>query len=345
MSRVAITGGSGFIGSNLVEYLSNAGHEVLSLDLRPPRNPAAQCAFKPLDVLDRNGFIDAIATFDPHYFIHLASRTDLAGKSEHEYRANIEGVSNAVAAALSGSSLKRALFASSMYVCNMGYIPQSDEDYCPHTAYGKSKVIGEQIVRRELGDRRNWAFIRPTSIWGPWFGEPYITFFHVVRNGMYLHPRGHRIRRSYGFVLNTVHQIARLMEHDDEAKIQGRVFYVADYEPIDTRAWAQTIASNFGSTRIHDVPLAVLRLAAKVGDIQKRLGVKNPKLTTFRLNNLLTNAVFDLSPLREIAGPQPYTISEGVTITVKWMRKFALGKEPESRDGKPEASREVKGSE
>lgn len=162
---------------------------------------------------------------------------------------------------------------------------------------------------------------------------------------MYFHPRGHRVRRSYGFVLNTVQQLSRLMEYEDPAKIQGRVFYLADYEPTDTRAWAEAIASSFGSTRIHDAPLVLLRMAAKMGDLQKKFGVEEPRLTTFRLNNLLTNAVFDLGPISEIAGPQPYTMNEGVTITVKWMRQYAQGKEPESRDGKQEASRGVTGLE
>ena len=34
-----------------------------------------------------------------------------------------------------------------MLVCRLGYRPKNDTDYAPTTAYGKSKVAGEQIVR------------------------------------------------------------------------------------------------------------------------------------------------------------------------------------------------------
>ena len=300
--------------------MCHSGHEVLNLDSNPPRNPVAQCEFTRLDILDRQSFIGIIRDFDPHYIVHLAARTDLNGKTEEEYPQNTLGVSNAVAAAQSCRSLRRIIFASSMYVCKLGYIPRSDEDYCPHTAYGESKVLGEQIVRGELGDKCSWTIVRPTSIWGPWFEVPYITFFHVVRKGMYFHPRGHRVMRSYGFVLNTTHQLQKLIECEDGERVHKKVFYLADYEPTDSRRWAETIANRFGDCRIHDSPLILMKMVAGVGDAFKKIGISKFPLTTFRLNNMVTNAVFDLRPIQEIAGEQPYSLEEGVAITVDWMQ-------------------------
>lgn len=329
MSRVIVTGGSGFIGSNLVEYLATAGHDVLSLDIKRPRNDASRGRFLPLDILDRQAFVEAVATFDPHYIFHLAARTDLEGKSDADYAANIEGVSNAVAAGLSARSLKRMVFASSMYVCRMGHIPRRDDEYCPHTAYGRSKVLGEQIVRQEAANKSCWAIVRPTSIWGPWFAIPYISFFHAVSRGFYVHPKGHSIRRSYGFVLNTVLQLRQLMEYADSSKVHQRMFYLADYEPVDPLRWAQVISDCFGSPKVRQAPLGLLRLGAKIGDGLKLLGLINPPLFSSRLNNLLTNAVFDLTPIREISPEQPYTLPEGVAITVEWMRQHVLRSQPD----------------
>lgn len=328
MSRVVITGGSGFIGSNLVEYLSVAGHEVLNLDIKQPRNQAARGQFIPVDIRDRQAFVDVVSKFDPHYIFHLSARTDLEGRSEADYAANIGGVSNAVAAALSAPSLQRVVFASSMYVCRMGYVPRRDDEYCPHTAYGQSKVLGEQIVRREAADKFCWTIVRPTSIWGPWFAIPYISFFHAVRRGLYFHPRGHNIRRSYGFVLNTVWQLRQLMECDDAGKLHSRMFYVADYEPTDPLLWAQTIAECFGARKVSEAPLSLLKIGAKIGDLLKLAGMTAPPIFSSRLKNLLTNAVFDLDPIREISGPQPYTMAEGVALTVEWMRHHVPQGEP-----------------
>lgn len=316
-----MTGGSGFIGTNLIQHCSDRGHEVLNLDVRHPRNPRAPGSFVQTDILDRDGLMDTVRNFDPTYIVHLAGRTDLGGSSDQDYAANIQGVSNMVAAARVARQLKRALFASSMYVCRLGYIPHHDDDYCPHTAYGHSKQVGEQLVRQQAGDNFCWTLVRPTSIWGPWFEVPYRGFFNTVRKGLYVHPSGVEIRRSYGFVLNTVVQISRLLENAEGDAVHGKVFYLADYEPTDPLDWAQTIAHRFGSRPIRRVPIAALRVGARVGDFLQTAGMRNPPLSSFRLNNLLTNAVFDLSSTRQVAGDLPYTLEQGVQITVDWMRR------------------------
>ncbi len=43
--------------------------------------------------------------------------------------------------------VERAVIASSRLVCRIGYQPGFDEDYCPTTAYGASKVETECLVR------------------------------------------------------------------------------------------------------------------------------------------------------------------------------------------------------
>ena len=321
MSRIIVTGGSGFIGTNLIQHCSDGGHEVLNIDIRHPKNPAAPGFFVQADILDPRVLMETIRDFDPQYIVHLAARTDLDGTTDRDYAANIEGVSNMIAAAKVAPKLKRAIFASSMYVCKLGYIPRRDDDYCPHTAYGHSKQLGEELVRQQAGDRFAWTLIRPTSIWGPWFDVPYRGFFDTVRKGFYVHPHGYEIRRSYGFVLNTVVQISRLLEALADETVHRKVFYVADYEPTDPLDWAQTIADRFGSRQIRQVPIAALRLGARAGDLLKAAGMRNPPLSSFRLNNLLTSAVFDLDSTRQVAGELPYTMEQGVQITVDWMRR------------------------
>jgi len=335
MARILVTGGS---GTSLVEFCLSRGDEVLNLDVRPPRNPALAHAARPVDILDPARLTEAVRDYRPEYIFHLAARTDLEGKRLADYAANTVGVSNLIAAASGVSSLQRVVFASSMYVCRLGYIPRHESDYCPHTCYGESKVLGEKIIREQAGDSFAWTIVRPTSIWGPWFDVPYKGFFKAVEKGIYFHPRGRTVRRSYGFVLNVVAQLAGLISPQVDAhRVHGRTFYLADYEPVDVRQWADMIAMAFGKGKTREAPLSLLRVIAAGGDWGKRLGVRNPPLTSTRLNNLLTSAVFDMSAVQSLCGESPYTLEAGVRITVEWMRRAessslkALPAQPECR--------------
>jgi nucleoside-diphosphate-sugar epimerase len=120
--------------------------------------------------------------------VHLGARTDLGETEDIQgYDANIQGVKNLIDAINATPSVTRVLFASSMLVCKFGYRPQSDNDYCPDTLYGQSKVKTENIIRQTKLSAE-WAIIRPTSIWGPWFAEPYLNFFQMIVAGRFVHP-------------------------------------------------------------------------------------------------------------------------------------------------------------
>jgi nucleoside-diphosphate-sugar epimerase len=55
MARVLVTGGSGFIGTNIVEHYRSSGHEVTSLDVLPPQHPQHGTLWGKVDLLDRRG--------------------------------------------------------------------------------------------------------------------------------------------------------------------------------------------------------------------------------------------------------------------------------------------------
>jgi GlcNAc-P-P-Und epimerase len=316
--RVLVTGGSGFIGTNLVSHLAGLGVAVTNLDLAPPRDPAQHHSWVEADVCDRHGLVEAVRRARPDVIVHLAARTDLGGATIDDYRANTHGVTNLVEAAGAAESVRRVVFGSSQLVCTPGQVPAHDLEYSPPNPYGESKVAGERIVRAGAGDDLEWVLVRPTSIWGPWFEEPYNTFFRTVQSGRYLHPRGIRIRKSFGYVGNAVHQLRCLIEAP-AADIHGRVLYLADYEPYAVREWAELIAGALGARPVRDVPVGVLRVAAKGGDLLRRLGLEHPPLTSYRLRNLLTETVFDMEPLRRLCGPLPWSLEEGTEVTARWL--------------------------
>lgn len=323
MARILVTGGSGFIGTNLVEYYCARGDQVINLDIAPPRNPEHGALWRKADLLDRAALMRAVADAGPDVVFHMGARTDLGGKSIHDYPANTEGVTNLIDALRGVRALQLAVFASSMLVCRIGYRPSDELDYCPSTAYGESKIAGEQLVRKEAARRFPWIIVRPTSIWGPWFGAPYRDFFTAVWRGLYVHPYGCRIQRSYGFVLNNVAQLDRLAAAGG-GSLLGRTVYLADYEPIEIKHWADTIQRTLGVRPVREVPLWVFRTAARVGDVLKYLGYAIPPMSSYRLNNLLTEMIHGTDPLRAACGDTPYSMEEGVRITCDWLRRNAV---------------------
>lgn len=323
MSRILVTGGSGFIGTNLVQEHRSNGDEVLNLDIRPPRCGAHAPNWVRSDIRDKAALGRAFEQFRPEYVYHMAARADLDGRSLDDYDSNTLGVSNVLEVATKAAGIRRVVYASTMLVCRLGYMPKHDSDYCPDTAYGESKVEGERRVRAAANGRADWIIARPTSIWGPWFDAPYKNFFATVRRRLYVHPRGVEVRRSYGFVGNVVFELKKLLLAP-AASVHEKTFYVGDYRPTDVRDWANTVRSAFGlAGTVPEVPLVALRYLSRLGDLLHGAGLKRPPLTSRRLHNLVTNAVFDFGPLQEICGSLPYNLDEGVQLTVDWMLSHA----------------------
>ena len=205
-----------------------------------------------------------------------------------------------------------------MLVCKIGYVPAHEKDYCPSTQYGESKVEGERLVRELATGRIAWVAVRPTSIWGPWFAAPYKDFFTAVRLGIYAHPRGVRIRRSYGFVLNTVFQLDQIRVHQGGALL-GKTIYIADYQPVELHEWGTLIQQRLQARRIPEFPMALFRLGAWLGDVLKGCGFRYFPLTSFRLRNMLTETIHDTTPLLNLTGALPHTTADGVRLTCDWL--------------------------
>jgi len=310
-----ITGASGFIGTSLIQYYMIQGFNVLNIDINPPQDSNHLNVWKKIDITDRDNLSSTITTFNPHFIIHLAARTDLNGSSMEDYAANTIGVENMLAAANKCSNLKRVLIASSMLVCKSGYQPKSEVDYKPDTIYGESKVQTE-VITRNFGIKSDWAILRPTSIWGPWFKEPYRNFFDMVIGGKYFHIGHKSCTKTYGYIGNAIYQIDSIL-NADATDIQGKVFYIGDYEPYQIEKWGDEIADQLGR-KIRRMPFIFIQIAAIAGDILKALKIAFP-MSSFRLKNMTTDNIIDLSHTQKIAPNLPFSRVAGIKETLKWL--------------------------
>ena len=316
MERIVITGGSGFIGTNLISEM-NTEFDILNLDIREPRDKSQMKYWKKVDILDFEHLRENVVEFKPSYIIHLAARCDLDGKSVEEYKENSVGVDNILRVAKEIKTLKKIIITSSMLVIAPGIFPENEKFYHPSTFYGESKVITEKITW-DANLKCDWAIVRPTSIWGPWFGEPYYDFFKMIMKKRYIHIGGNTSIMTYGYVKNTVRQYITILKKDTSNI--GRVFYLGDYTPINVEAWADVIAKKV-NIHIWTCPMWIMKVAAKIGDCLMTFGVTFP-ITSFRLKNMTISNVFKMDSTKRVIAHLPYNIETGVEQTLEWMNNY-----------------------
>jgi nucleoside-diphosphate-sugar epimerase len=328
--RVLVTGSAGFIGRRLVRALVGAGHEVGGLDRRDAPPEASQMTvYHKCDLLDRSALVRAVREFAPDAVAHLGARTDLDESVGLEgYAANIEGVSHLVEAVRATPSVRRCLWTSSQLVCRIGYVPAGPLDFQPDTIYGRSKVRTEEIVRANDGGGRDWVLLRPTTAWGPGMSPHYQRLLRMIRSGTYFHVGRGPLLKSYGYVDNMAHQYVKLLAAPRE-RVHGRVFFLADYEPIDLIAWCDALQAELNAPRIRTLPRSIARLLAQMGDVINSAGFRAFPFNSFRLRNILTQYRFNLDDTRDVCGPVPFTMREGVAHTVSWFS--ALEADEQSR--------------
>lgn len=321
--KVLITGGSGFIGTNYIDYIcANSNYEIINIDINRPKKIDQEKYWRECDINDYDKLLAIIQKFKPEYVVHLAAQTGVNRFDDiNSFSTNIEGVRNLINALIDVNTAKRVIFTSSLLVCKMGYMPKDDTDYMPSTAYGRSKVEGEKIIRGWNNVPFSWTIIRPISVWGPWMGEPYYNFFKSVMQGWYFHIGSGHYNRSMGYVENIAHEIHSIL-CAQSTKVHQKTYYVGDLIPTDLYDFAEEIRSQTRSRKIMHIPLPITKIAAGIGDLLKIVGWAGVPLSSFRLNNITTEYTFDLSPIISISGELPYDYKEGISRTLEWMKSI-----------------------
>jgi GlcNAc-P-P-Und epimerase len=319
--RTLITGGSGFIGTNLIEALSHEGDTILNYSLLAPLKSEQTQYWRPGDILDPAKTTAVFQEFQPERVIHLAARAECDENTtlEEGYRVNIDGTRNVLNAIRATPSVQRAVITSSQFVCAPGRLPTSDIDYFPETVYGQSKVMTEKLTR-EANLPCCWTIIRPTNIWGPWHMRYRREFWRVVERGLYVHPGRQSVIRCYGYVKNVAYQIQKIFEARRDT-VHGKILYLGD-RPINLLDYANGFSRALTGHDARVIPRPLMRLVALLGDVPTRLTGEAFLINSSRLRSMTTNYETPMEPTFKLLGESPYTLEDGIKETVEWLRWY-----------------------
>ena len=180
--KILVTGGTGFVGSHLVDALLSRGDEVVCL----ARNPAKAAVLFPErgptvvhgSLTDTGAVARALSGVEMVY--HVAGITAARNRREF-FSVNTEATARLVASARENApDLSRFVYVSSQAAAGpsrKGRAIDESHEPAPVSRYGESKLAGEEAVR---GAEIPWTIVRPAAVYGPRDAE-FLRLFKVVR--------------------------------------------------------------------------------------------------------------------------------------------------------------------
>ena len=170
-----------------------------------------------------------------------------------------------------------------------------------------SMAAGRSFVPRPSGGRGS---ARPTTP----------SFYRSPRGAIVIRARRRR-RRPLALSGIRRYQIAQLLSAACRSVrrthvLSGRRAGLLRYEPSRRRCRKRSERSQSGRRRWPSVPGGRHRRA-----MLPPAWAGHPPITSFRLANMLTGSQFDLRELQRVTGPAPFTLRDGVSQTVGWLRR------------------------
>ena len=314
-----VTGGTGFVGRHLVEHLRSAGDDVTALVRSPTRaEPLAAIGarLERGDLNDHAALTRAVAGQDVVY--HVAGA--VAAPSEAAYLAgNRDGTANLVRAATDAGT-RRFIFVSSLAAAGPSQpgVPHRGEvEPHPVTAYGRSKLAGEAVVRAST---LAWTILRPPAVYGPRDRDNFLTVFKGLRLGIapVFGDGSTELSAVYAPDLAEALRAAGVTE-----ATVGRTYYPNHPEVVTSAELVRIIAGAAGrSVRIIGLPEPLARgILTVTGGVARLLG-RTTILNPDKANEFYQAAwTGDPAGLRQDTGWQArHDTAAGFAATFRWYR-------------------------
>jgi nucleoside-diphosphate-sugar epimerase len=323
--KVLVTGGSGFLGSYIVEQLARSGHEVVALVRRSSKtaflSSLPHVTFAYGSVEDAGAVETAVEGVDA--IIHSAGLVKARKPSDFEL-VNVEGTKNLLASAKKRrDQVKRFVYISSLTAVGPsedGSPVAADREPNPVTHYGRSKLHAERAVLAAKDDM-HVTVIRPPMVYGPRDNESFAFFQTVSRRVLpFLGDGKNTLSIIYG--ADAASACIRALFADIPS---GRCYFVEDgkiYVWRDMLAELERVLARRALIRL-SVPFFVLRGVAAVSEMSGRLRKTAVMLTRDKVHELAApHWVCDATDTRAELGWQPEVDwAEGARRAAAWYRE------------------------
>lgn len=298
MLKIAITGASGFVGTNLQNYLYGS-YEIEPYTVRYTPNQEFEIK---ADVL-----------------IHLAGKAhDLkkVSKPEDYYYSNFELTKQLFNSFLT-SNAKTFIFVSTVKAVadEVKGILTEDEIPNPKTHYGIAKQQAEQyILSQKLPMDKRVYILRPCMIHGPGNKGNLNLLYQLVAKGLPWPLGAFENQRSFLSIENLCFVIKELL---DNVTIPSGVYQIADDQSISTNELIQLLGTSLDkTTRIWKIPSYWIKGISKIGDYLS-LPLNSERLQKLTENYVVSNQKI----VNAIGKPLPVNTKAGLLQTFESFKK------------------------
>jgi dihydroflavonol-4-reductase len=317
--KAFVTGGTGFVGSHLVEALSRVGVEIFALI----RNPKRLKWLKGLNFHILEGDLFSIPSLpgDLDVVYHLAALTK-ATKAKDYYTVNHRGT-----ASLFESLSRQGLNPKIIQVSSLsasgpsveGRPVREDDPPQPVSPYGRSKLLAEgEALRRK--DKLSVVILRPGTIFGA-RDRDMLVLLKLVKRGILPKIFDGRLRVSLCYIKDVVRALLLCLRHNLSS---GEILHIAAADPPSAMDIGQMAAGLMGlKPRLVNISPRVAGAAARMMEWSARLAKKRASLNRNLLREMKEITwVADVRKAAERLGfraetPLPMALIE----TIGWYRE------------------------
>jgi 3beta-hydroxy-delta5-steroid dehydrogenase/steroid delta-isomerase len=325
LGHVLVTGGSGFVGANLVTSLLDRGYRVRSFDRAPsplPQHPKLEVLQG--DITDEAVCAAAVDGIDTIF--HTAAIIELMGGAsvteeyrQRSYGVNVGGTKNLIHAGQQ-AGVKRFVYTASNSVVMGGQRISGGDETMPYTErfadlYTETKVLAEKFALSQNGvDGMLTCSIRPSGIWGRGDQTMFRKLFEsVVAGHVKVLVGGKDAKLDNSYVHNLIHGFILAAQHlVPGGSAPGLAYFINDGEPINMFDFSRPVVEACGQRwPKFRVPGPLVRWVMTVWQrLHFRFGFPPPPLEPLAVERVYLDNYFSIAKARRDLGYAPLFTTE-----------------------------------